>query len=103
MGFGQGRLRRDFDQVEAGAGRVVFAVHHDEDVEIFINGVPGGPVNGYLFTVLDLAPTAARAARQGGLLAVRCRQQTGGAVRDVASTACGKPSAEASGSQAFAR
>ena len=83
-------LRRTFDlpdltpqQLE----RLVFHLHHDEDVRIYLNGVPvlqkEGFVSGY--TTIPFTEQAKRALKPGAtnVMAIHCRQSIGGQYIDV--------------------
>ena len=58
-------LRREFTLPEGKLGNLQFNVHHDEDVEIYINGVPAASAAGYVtqYEPLPINPQA-RAALQ---------------------------------------
>ena len=61
-------------------------VHHDEEAEVYLNGVLAAKPSGFTadYDVIDMLP-AARAALNPGknLLAVHCSQHTGGQYIDV--------------------
>ncbi|QOJ00292.1 MAG: hypothetical protein HRU70_07245 [Phycisphaeraceae bacterium] len=65
----------------------MLAIHHDEDAEVFIDGVPAGEFRGYTtaYRFAPIAPEAAAVlkATTTVTLAVRCRQTTGGQYIDV--------------------
>ena len=66
--------------------RVYLVVHHDEDVEIYINGVLAAKEEGYLSKYEPVAiSAAAKAALKAGrnLIAVHCHQTGGGQFVDV--------------------
>jgi hypothetical protein len=67
--------------------QLVFMLYHDEDCEIYINGVLGGSVSGYAATYVSLAmnPAAQNALVANGtnVIAVHCRQTGGGQNIDV--------------------
>ena len=61
-------------------------VHHDEDAEIYLNGVLAAKLTGFTaeYEVVEILP-AARAALEPGknIVAVHCHQTTGGQYIDV--------------------
>jgi hypothetical protein len=79
-------LRREFTLPAGDFPGLQLLVHHDEDTEIYLNGVLATRLTGYL-TEYEPIPMrmAARAALKPGrnLLAVHCRQTTGGQYIDV--------------------
>ena len=79
-------IRRDFELSESVPDGLRIAVHHDEDAELYLNGVPAARLNGYvtdylLETIASQARTALRPGRN--TLAVHCRQTGGGQFIDV--------------------
>jgi hypothetical protein len=79
-------LRRTVTLDRVPAVDLAFRVHHDEDAEIFINGVLAAAVQGYVTEYVDVPLTSAgRAALKpgGNLIAVHCRQTGGGQSIDV--------------------
>ena len=78
-------MRRQFDLADA-TGDLQLLVHHDEDAEIYVNGILAAQVSGYTtdYEPVALLP-AARAALKAGqnLMAVHCRQTQGGQYIDV--------------------
>ena len=61
-------------------------VHHDEDAEIYLNGVAAAHLQGYTtgYEVWPLNPSGQAALRSGrNLLAVHCHQTSGGQYIDV--------------------
>ena len=61
-------------------------VHHDEDIEIYLNGVLAAKRHGFLtdYVPLPILPAARAALRPGkNVLAVHCHQTTGGQYVDV--------------------
>ena len=67
-------------------GTLALRIHHDEDAEVYLNGVaaarPRGFVGGYV--ELPLEPAPAKTLKAGkNTLAVHCHQTTGGQYIDV--------------------
>ena len=79
-------LRREFTLPEGQWTNLQLWMHHDEDAEIYVNGVPATTVRGYT-TDYEEAPlnAAGRAALKPGknVLAVHCLQTGGGQYIDV--------------------
>ncbi|MCX6899331.1 MAG: DUF4965 domain-containing protein [Verrucomicrobia bacterium] len=79
-------LRREMTLPAGALSDPQFWVHHDEDVEIYVNGVLAASAIGYLTDYDALPMTAAgKAALKPGknLIAVHCRQTKGGQYVDV--------------------
>ena len=61
-------------------------VHHDEDVEVYINGVLAGKAGGFIteYEEMPMTPEGRAALKPGkNVLAVHCHQTTGGQYVDV--------------------
>ncbi len=79
-------LRRDFELPEGKYDNLHLWLHHDEDAEVYINGVLALSTKGYVTAYEALPITeAARSALKPGrnTLAVHCHQTTGGQYIDV--------------------
>lgn len=79
-------LRRVITVEPARIGDLQFLVHHDEDVEIYLNGILAGKATGFVteYDLVDLT-SAGRAALKPGenVMAVYCKQTGGGQYIDV--------------------
>ncbi len=80
------RLRREVTLDSAPAGEVHLMVHHDEDCEVYLNGVLAAKLAGYSVDYEEMPITAeAQAALRAGknTISVHCRQTSGGQYIDV--------------------
>jgi hypothetical protein len=78
-------LRRTF-QVDALPQQLALELHHDDDAQIYLNGTLIHRAKGYTvkYHRVQLGPEAVQLLRRGtNLLAVHCRQTTGGQYIDV--------------------
>jgi hypothetical protein len=79
-------LRREFTLPERQLGELVLLLHHDEDAEVYLNGVLAARVPGFI-TEYEETPISveARAALKPGknLMAIHCKQTTGGQYIDA--------------------
>ncbi len=75
-------VRRDFIMPPAPVSNLKFNVFHDEDVEIYVNGVLAGSESGYTtsYVLLDIDPAARELLKPGAhiTLAAHCHQTIGG-------------------------
>jgi hypothetical protein len=79
-------LRRECDVTLPAAGEVRLLLHHDEDAEVYVNGVLAAKVSGYTTDYEDVPiSAAARSAIEpdGNVFAVHCHQTGGGQYIDV--------------------
>ncbi len=79
-------MRREFELGEVPSGDLYLNIFHDEDAEVYLNGVPAGSFEHWV-VAHRLAPASpdARAALKRGrnTIAVHCRQTSGGQGIDV--------------------
>jgi hypothetical protein len=83
-------LRRTFDAgslTPAQVNSLILRLHHDEDVEIYVNGVQAAKVTGYV-TSYEFAPIATAAQNAfvvsgSNVLAAHCHNTVGGQYIDV--------------------
>ncbi|MDE3067724.1 MAG: DUF4965 domain-containing protein [Verrucomicrobiota bacterium] len=74
-------LRREVDLPAGNTGDLQAWLHHDEDAEVYINGVLALKAGGFVgnYEALPLTPAGQTALRPGGnLIAIHCHQTTGG-------------------------
>jgi hypothetical protein len=79
-------LRREFTLPDGKWDNIGLNVHHDEDVQIYVNGVEAATAGGYTtdYEALPMNPAAKAAIKAGkNVLAVHCRQTGGGQYIDV--------------------
>ncbi len=79
-------LRREIELPSGPVGDLMLLVHHDEDVEIYLNGVRAARSKGYLtsYEPFEIAGPALATLRPGrNLIAVHCLQTTGDQYVDV--------------------
>src|SRR5262245_11891475 len=79
-------LRREFTLPDRPLGELQLQLHHDEDVEVYLNGVLAAKLNGYTtnYREVPISGEALKTLRPGtNLLAVSCRQTGGGQYIDV--------------------
>jgi hypothetical protein len=80
-------LRREFALPAVDAANLVLLAHHDEDVEVYLNGVLAAKAGGYgtEYEELPISDAARKSLRPGAknVLAVHCHQTGGGQYVDV--------------------
>lgn len=79
-------LRREFTLGHEDLSRAILQVHHDEDAEIYLNGVLAATLPGFdiIYVEQPINPEAAATLKPGvNLIAVHCHQTTGGQFIDA--------------------
>jgi hypothetical protein len=79
-------LRREWTLPDKVPSGMMLRVHHDEDAEVYVNGVPALRTRGYVtdYEEYPLEPAALKALKPGkNVVAVHCRQTGGGQYVDV--------------------
>jgi hypothetical protein len=79
-------IRREFTLPQGDFTKLYLLLHHDEDAEVYLNGVLAAKVPGYItdYEEVAISKEALAALKPGtNRLAVHCRQTTGGQYIDV--------------------
>jgi Domain of unknown function (DUF1793) len=79
-------LRRTFDVAEGGGEELQLYMHHDDDAEVYINGILARRARGYTtdYEQFPIRAAALAAIRPtGNVLAVHCHRDAGGQYIDV--------------------
>jgi hypothetical protein len=79
-------LRREFEMPGGQFAGLALLLHHDEDTEVYINGVQAAKASGYnaAYESFDITPAAQATLKAGrNTLAVHCHQTTGGQYLDL--------------------
>ncbi|MBM3998783.1 MAG: DUF4965 domain-containing protein [Planctomycetes bacterium] len=79
-------IRREFELAKDDMSRLSLWVHHDEHADVFLNGVPAARLGGFTveYTAAPIAGPARAALRRGrNVIAIHCRQTTGGQFIDA--------------------
>jgi hypothetical protein len=78
-------IRREFEMPVGVFSDPTLLLHHDEDTEVYINGVLALEINGYnaAYEAFDITPEAQATLKPGrNILAAHCHQTTGGQYLD---------------------
>jgi predicted amidohydrolase YtcJ len=87
-------IRREFTMPEENFGTLALLLHHDEDAEVYINGVLAAKVPGFVtgYDEVPISEEALKVLKPGkNLFAVHCHQTTGGQYIDVGIVAIKQP------------
>ncbi len=79
-------IRREFDLPAGKLKNPRLLIHHDEDAEVYINGVLAAQTSGYVvsYEEVEISPEARKALRPGeNTFAVHCHQTVGGQYIDI--------------------
>jgi hypothetical protein len=79
-------LRREFTIPEGALGDLQLRIHHDEDAQVWLNGVSAAKLGGFTteYEEVEIDPKARAALKPGkNVLAVRCKQTKGGQYIDA--------------------
>jgi hypothetical protein len=79
-------IRRDFELKEAPTGEILLRMHHDEDADVYLNGVKAGTYGGYTtgYTEEMISAEAANALKKGkNTIAIKVKQTGGGQYIDA--------------------
>jgi hypothetical protein len=79
-------IRRRFDLPGGATDDLLLMIHHDEDAEVWINGVLAARLRHYTTSYVDepISPEARRALRRrGNVIAIHCHQTGGGQFIDA--------------------
>jgi hypothetical protein len=79
-------IRREVALPELKGREVALRMYHDDDAEVYLNGVPAGTYHGYTtsYEFADMAPAAVAALKPGkNLIAIHCHQVYGGQYIDA--------------------
>lgn len=79
-------IRRSFELADTSADNLQLVMHHDEDAQVYINGVLAASPTGYTtsYSIFYLDKNAAQVLRKGAnTIAIHCKQTMGGQYIDA--------------------
>jgi len=80
-------IRRQFELPEVSTENLLLLIHHDEDAEVYIDGVPAAKTTEFTtgYETVPIAPAALETLKRAGkhTFAVHCKQTKGGQYIDV--------------------
>jgi len=79
-------LRREVTLPEWKGSELALRIYHDDDAEVYFNGVEAAKMGGYttVYETVDIAPAAVAALKPGkNVIAIHCHQVYGGQYIDV--------------------
>jgi hypothetical protein len=79
-------IRRTFDLADVPPGEILLRLHHDEDCEVYINGVLAAKLLDWTteYGEVPMTPAARKTLKKGtNTIAIHCRQTTGGQYIDA--------------------
>ena len=86
-------LRREFELPEGKFDNLHLMMHHDEDAEVYLNGVLAAKVSGYItsYEIESISAEAMKALKPGkNTIAIHCHQTGGGQYIDAGLVEVGK-------------